>query len=148
VALSGTGVVSGPNATLSANSLTFATQLEGTTSPAQSITLTNYGTVALSVTGIGFTGADPGDFAETNTCGSSVAPGASCTINVTFNPTGINERTVSLSISDNAPGSQQTISLSGVGTVVELNPASLAFFLRLGQIGSGPSRLPTWEARR
>jgi hypothetical protein len=127
VALSGTGVASGPNATLSATSLTFATQLAGTTSPAQSVTLTNYGAAALSITGIGFAGADPGDFAETNTCNGSVAPAASCIIKVTFKPTGINARTASLSITDNAPGSPQTISLSGAGTVVELNPASLGF---------------------
>jgi hypothetical protein len=129
VALSGTGVVSGPNATLSATSLTLGTQLVGTSSPAQSITLTNYGTVALSITGIGFTGADPGDFAETNTCGNSVAPGASCTINVTFKPTCVNARNASLSVTDNAPGSPHTVSLTGEGTVVELNPTGLGFFV-------------------
>jgi hypothetical protein len=130
VTLSGTGVAEGPNATLSPTSLTFATQQVGTTSPAQSIILTNYGTVALSITGIGFTGADPGDFAETNTCGSSVAPKANCTINVTFKPTDIYERTASLSITDNAPGSPQATSLSGAGTgpLVDLNPASLLFY--------------------
>src|SRR5262249_46842685 len=109
-------------------SLTFAAQLAGTTSPAQSVTLTDYGTAALSITGIGFTGANPGDFAETNTCGSSVASRASCTISVTFKPTGVNERTASLTIRDNAPGSPQPISLSGVGTLtVSLSNTSLTF---------------------
>jgi hypothetical protein len=126
--------ISGPNATLSLNSLTFASQLVGTTSPAQSISLTNYGTAALSITRIGPTGAHPGDFVETNTCGSPLAPGATCTINVTFIPTGINARSASLSIADNAPGSPQTIALSGVGTVVKLNPTSLSFgVVQVGQ---------------
>jgi hypothetical protein len=124
IALSGTGAVSsGPNATLSATSMTFGTQLVGTTS-AQSITLSNYGEQPLSVF-FTVTSADPDDFPEMNTCESSVAPGATCTISVTFKPKGINARNASLSITDNAPGSPQTIALSGVGTVVELNPASL-----------------------
>jgi hypothetical protein len=127
VALSGTGAVEGPNATLSPPSLTFATQLLNTTSPAQTVTLTDYGTAALSISSISFTGADPGEFAQTNTCGSSVAPRKSCTISVTFTPAGINTRTASLSIGDNAAGSPQTVSLSGTGTEVELNPSSLNF---------------------
>jgi dienelactone hydrolase len=127
IALSGTGVVSGPNATLSATSLTFAVQLVGTTSPAQLVTLNNYGTATLTIASINFTGADPNDFAQTNTCGSSVGPGGSCTISVTFTPTQPGSRTATLAVTDNAPGSPQTVSLTGVGTVVELNPTSLSF---------------------
>jgi hypothetical protein len=127
IALSGTGVISGPNITLSVTSLTFATQLVGSTSTAQSVTLSNYGTVTLSITSIGFTGADPGDFHQTNNCGSSITPGASCTISITFNPTQRGTRTAILTLSDNASGSPQTVSLGGTGTVVQLNPASLVF---------------------
>jgi hypothetical protein len=127
IALSGTGVISGPNITLSVTSLTFATQLVGSTSTAQSVTLRNYGTVTLSVTSIGFTGADPGDFHQTNNCGSSITPGASCTISIAFNPTQRGTRTAILTVSDNASGSPQTVSLGGTGTVVQLNPTSLGF---------------------
>jgi hypothetical protein len=127
VPLSGFGVTFGPNATVSPASLTYPTQLVGTTSE-QSVTLTDYGAAELSITSIGLKGANPGDFAQTNTCGSSVAPGANCTITVTFKPMGINTRSASLSITDNAPGSPQTVSLSGSGgTMVELNPSSLSF---------------------
>jgi len=127
VALSGTGVVSGPNVTVSATSLMFATQLVGISSLVQSGILSNYGSATLNITSIGFAGADPGDFHETNTCGSSVAPGASCTINVTFSPTQRGSRTATLSVPDNAPGSPQTVSLGGTGTVVQLNPTSWNF---------------------
>jgi len=127
VALSGTGVVSGPNVTLSNKSLTFATQLVGTTSTAQSVTLSNYGTVALNISSINVTGSDPGDFIQTNTCGGLVASGASCTISVTFKPTQGGTRTAALSIIDNGPGSPQTVLVRGVGTVVQLSPASLSF---------------------
>jgi hypothetical protein len=126
IALSGTGVESGPNATLMPASLTFPTQLVGTASATQPAILSNYGDVALSISGI----ATSGDFHAANTCGSSLAAGASCTISVTFQPTQIGTRTATLSITDNAPGSPQTASLSGMGTVVKFTPASLTFFTR------------------
>jgi hypothetical protein len=123
VALSGTGVVSGPNATLSPTSLTFAVQLVGTTSPAQTVTLSNYGTMTLDITSINAAG----DFHETNTCGTTLPTLASCTISVTFTPTLPGTRTGSLLVTDNAPGSPQSVGLTGVGTVVELNPSALNF---------------------
>jgi hypothetical protein len=113
VPLGGVGLTSGPNATLSAGSLTFATQLVGTTSAAQSITLTNYGTTTLSIAGIAATTTN---FAETNTCNSSLASGANCTIDVTFTPSAAGNVTGTLSVTDNAPGTPQTVSLSGIGT--------------------------------
>ena len=130
IVLSGTGVVAGSNATLSSTSLSFATQIVGTSSPVQSLTLTNYGSVALSISAIGITGADPNDFAQTHTCAASVAPGASCTINITFKPTVGGSRTALLSVKDTAPGSPQTASLSGTGTAVMLAPTSLSFSCR------------------
>jgi hypothetical protein len=135
ISLSGTGLVSGPNATPSPSSLTFATQLVGTSSSAQSATLTNYGTTALSITSI----AASGDFSQTNTCGSSLAAEASCTISVTFKPTQRGTRTGTLSITDNAAGSPQTVSLTGTGTVVEFNPTSLSF----GSVKRGDSKTLT-----
>jgi hypothetical protein len=123
IALSGTGVVSGANATLSPTSLTFAAQLVGTTSSPQSITLSNYGTATLNLTSI----SASGDFTQTNTCGSTLIVLASCTISVSFQPTQGGTRTGAVSIRDNAAGSPQKLSLTGTGTVVKLNPASLTF---------------------
>jgi hypothetical protein len=104
--------VTTPAVTLSPTSLTFATQTTGSTSMAQTITLTNSGTAALSITSI----SASGDFAETQTCGSSVATGATCTISVTFSPTAAGSQTGLLTITDNATGSPQTVALSGTGT--------------------------------
>jgi hypothetical protein len=101
---------------VSPSTLSFGNQAVGTTSPAKKITLTNKGSTTLSITKISITGADPGDFAETNTCGSSVAAGASCSISVTFTPTATGSRTASLTISDSDAASPQTVSLSGTGT--------------------------------
>ena len=140
--LNGSATISGPDASLSPTSLTFATQLVGTSSAAQSVTLNNYGTVTLGITSVGFTGADPGDFAQTTTCGSSVAPGASCTISITFKPTQSGSRTAMLSITDNAPGSPQNVSLTGTGTVVAFNPANLSFgVVQVGQSKNLPTTL-------
>jgi hypothetical protein len=137
VSLSGTGAGT-PVVQLSPTSLTFATQLVGTPSASQPVTLTNTGNGTLSITSITITGANPTDFSETNTCGSSVAAGASCTINVTFKPTAKGSRTASVSIADNAAGSPQTVSLKGTGTVVKVSPASLNF----GSVKVGTSSPP------
>jgi len=133
VSLSGTGLTGGPNVTLSASSLTFATQVVNTTSAGQAITLTNYGREQLNLQSISITGANRGDFSETNNCASSLATLANCTITVAFTPTASGSRVATLSLADNGPGSQQKVPLHGVGTVVAFNPASLKFpFVVLG----------------
>jgi FG-GAP-like repeat/Abnormal spindle-like microcephaly-assoc'd, ASPM-SPD-2-Hydin len=120
-------------------SFSFADQLPGSTSPTQPVALTNYGASPLNITSISITGTDAADFLQTNTCGSSVAAGASCSVNVTFTPEEIGRRTATLSIADDAPGSPQTVSLKGAGTGVELVPSSLEF----GYVALGGSRTLT-----
>ncbi len=111
IALSGTGTNAVPTATLSQNSLSFAGQLLTSTSPSQTVTLTNNGTASLTITSITISG----DFAETDNCGASVPAGGSCTINVTFAPTAVAGRTGTLTITDNASGSPRTVALTGTG---------------------------------
>jgi archaellum component FlaF (FlaF/FlaG flagellin family) len=96
---------------LSPVSLTFASQTIGTTSSAQTVTLTNTGNATLTISSI----VASGDFAQMNNCGTSVAPGANCTITVMFTPSASGPRMATLSIADNAPGSPQPVSLSGTG---------------------------------
>jgi hypothetical protein len=101
---------------LSPTSLTFAAQTVGTTSTAQTITLTDVSGTALKITGFAFTGANPGDFQQTNnTCGTGVAGKKSCTIGITFTPTATGTRNASLSITDNGGASPQTVPLTGTG---------------------------------
>jgi Beta-propeller repeat/Cep192 domain 4/Abnormal spindle-like microcephaly-assoc'd, ASPM-SPD-2-Hydin/HYDIN/CFA65/VesB-like, Ig-like domain len=134
IALSGTGIVVG--VTLSPQSLTFASQNLNTTSTAKTVTLTNSGQDPLDFTGIVATG----DFVETNTCGSSLAAGANCTVSVKFTPSLSGTRTGSVLIVDNAPGSPQTIALTGtgVGPNTTLTPASLIFSDQPVGTTSGP----------
>jgi hypothetical protein len=59
--------------------------------------------------------SDPAVFSQTNTCPASLAAGSSCTIAVTFTPSAAMKQTGTLTITDNAKGSTQTVRLSGTG---------------------------------
>jgi hypothetical protein len=96
--------------------LNFGTQPVGTRSLAKKITLTNKGSVTLNIGSIAITGNDAGDFAETNTCGKSVASGASCFVKVTFKPLVKGKRTADVSVYDNGGGIPQEVGLIGTGT--------------------------------
>jgi hypothetical protein len=100
-----------PTASLSVPSISFGDQAVGTASVAKAITLSNSGSVELTIVGI----AVPLPFTETNTCGSSLAAGATCTIDVTFDPTAEGDFTSDLGITDNAKSSPQMVALSGTG---------------------------------
>jgi hypothetical protein len=114
ISLSGTGV-SGPAVSLSTTSLNFPATTAGSTSTL-SVTLTNSGAANLNVTGIGNSGANPTDFGHTSNCGGTpIAPGGFCTVQVTFTPASAGSFSANLLITDNAPGSPQTITLSGTG---------------------------------
>jgi hypothetical protein len=121
-----------PVASLSTSSLSFANQNVGTSSVAQVVTLTNTGTGAMAITALGITGTNSGDFSQANNCPVSpatLAPGANCMFSVKFTPTATGSRAASISITDNAAGSPQSVLLSGNGTLpsITLTPATLAF---------------------
>src|SRR3989440_5465096 len=97
-------------------SLTFGSVTRRTTSAAQRVTLTNTGTAVLTITSTAIGGANPGDFAiAAKTCGATVAPAASCTVDVTFTPQARGARSGTLSIADNAAGSPHSVALTGTG---------------------------------
>ncbi len=121
--LTGVGLGPGPAVVFSPSSLTFATQLVGSSSPPQAVKLSNIGNAALTITKISV-GAN---FSQTDNCGKSIAAGASCTITVTFTPTKIHTITGSVTVTDNATGSPQSLPLTGTGTYVILTPSSMNF---------------------
>jgi hypothetical protein len=115
VNLAGTGIA--PAVSLSTTSLSFGSQAVAITGAAETVTLTNTGSAPLSVGNLAVVGANLGDFAEiADTCRGSVAAGGTCTIGMTFTPSAGGDRTAALSITDNAPGSPQTVSLAGAGS--------------------------------
>ncbi|MGA8430401.1 MAG: choice-of-anchor D domain-containing protein, partial [Candidatus Sulfotelmatobacter sp.] len=121
VSLTGTGV---PQVTVSPTTLAFGVEPVGITNAVKTVTITNNLATALSISSIG----SSGDYAQSNNCGSSLAAGASCTASVTFTPTTTGARTGSLTITDDANNSPQTVSLTGNGVVqILVSPATLAF---------------------
>jgi hypothetical protein len=129
IALTGTGV-SPTTMSLSATSLPFGNVLVGSTSPSQSVTLTNTGSTTLTIGSISVTGTGAASFGFGNTCGSSLAAGANCTIHGHFAPTAAGAVTAAVTITDNATGSPQSIALTGTGvtpTTVSLSATSLSF---------------------
>jgi hypothetical protein len=110
---------------LSSSSLSFGSLAVGNTSAAKTITATNRLSTALTFTNIGVTGP----FAiASNTCGTSLAAGASCTVGVTFSPTALGSAAGALSFADSAINSPQTVNLSGTGTApVTLSTSSISF---------------------
>jgi FtsP/CotA-like multicopper oxidase with cupredoxin domain len=110
VTLTGTGVQA--LASLSPASLTFGPIPRRTSSQPQTVTLQNTGTATLTVNNVNFGGTNPARFAQTNNC-TTLAPGATCTINVTFSSNGAGTFSAILRVYDNAPGSPQTVAVTG-----------------------------------
>jgi hypothetical protein len=127
---------------LSPTSVSFGNQQVGVGSAAQVITLTNTGTVSLTITSIKISSANTGDFSETNTCPSSLAANANCTISVIFTPTKTGSRSSAVKFYDSASGSPQSAAISGTGVapVATLSPASISFNSVL--VGSTSAAVP------
>ena len=106
--------------------MAFGTVVVGD-SGSSSVTVSNSGTAALAISSIALSGTNQANFAETNTCGSSLAVNASCTITGVFTPAASTNYTATLSITDNATGSPQTIALTGSGTTTTVTHTLLVF---------------------
>ncbi len=121
ILLTGTGEAQ-PIVSLSASSLTFGSQPVNTTSPAQTVTVTNSGSAPLDITSI----AAAGPFAQTNTCSAAIAPAGICTISVTYTPTTAGSALGTVTLMDNAPNTPQVISLTGGGSnfAIAISPTS------------------------
>ena len=103
--------------TLSATSLTFPSTTVGQSSAAQTITVTNTGNATATLTGD--TVSDITDFTLTSSaCGSTLAANSSCVLSIVFNPKTAGTLTSTVTVTDNATNSPQTVMLSGTATAV------------------------------
>ena len=121
--VSGQGTL--PGISTSPSTISFGSLSVGTTSQAQTVTVSNTGSAPLMIGTVSGTG----DFAETDTCsGQTIAAGSYCVISVTMTPTTTGMRTGTIRFNDNADGMDQ-IALSGMGQQagVSISPTSLAF---------------------
>jgi hypothetical protein len=126
-------------------SVMFAGTRNVGTSVSQTIVLTNNQSSKMTISSIGITGGNAGDFSAKNNCGTALWAGLHCTITVTFKPLGPLSRTSSLTIIDSL--GTQTVPLSGVATQVKLSAASLPFgSVTVGQTKSLPVTLTNFGA--
>ena len=118
VSLTGSGM--GPLASMSSLALNFTSQIVGTTSPPQAVTVTNTGNSNLIISTATLGGTNATDFATSaDTCkGATLTPQAVCSVSITFTPAATGGRSASLSFQDNAASSPQEVNLTGTGTPV------------------------------
>ena len=143
------GTAAQPVVSLSSGSaMAFGNVNLGATSGQQTVTLSNTGNATLTISNVALGGTNLGDFASATPASgtdcrtaSTVAAGASCVVAATFTPTGLNARSATITITDNAAPTTQTINLSGTGTQpsVGLAPSTIPF---------GNQRLNTTSAQQ
>ena len=141
VSLSGTATAPpAPSVLLSSTNVGFGTQPVGTSSAAQSVTVTNNGNAPLNIASLSISG----DFTSGG-CGAGtiVAAGGACTINITFTPTAVGARTGTITIGSNAAGSPHAIALSGTGgaplaPALSVSSSSVAFPAQVAGTTSAP----------
>jgi phosphatidylserine/phosphatidylglycerophosphate/cardiolipin synthase-like enzyme len=121
-----------PVISLSATTFAFSNTIVGQTSASQTLTVTNTGSATATLGGYTL-GANSTDYnISVSTCGTSLAANASCTLTIAFTPQTTGALPSSVTITDNASNSPQSVTLTGTGTatatpVLTVSPASLAF---------------------
>jgi uncharacterized repeat protein (TIGR03803 family) len=109
----------------------FGNVAAGNTSTAATLTLKIGSAGAVSFSSASLSGANSADFTiGTNHCTGTIAAGKSCTLTVTFTPSAAagTAESATLSLTDNAASTAQTIALSGTSTVqIAISPASIGF---------------------
>ncbi|HEX6545049.1 MAG TPA: choice-of-anchor D domain-containing protein, partial [Bryobacteraceae bacterium] len=127
-----------------ANPLLFPSVNAGKTSSPLHLLYTNTGNDTLAISGISIGGVNPGDFSQTNTCGSSLSAGESCAISVLFNPQAMGARTATIAIADNTADSPHKVDLSGNGLTPQqavLSPTTLSFPTQMAGTVSAPQMI-------
>jgi len=139
IQLSGTGTTS---ATLKPGSFSFASTAVGASSAAQVATLSNTGQGVLSISSIALSGTGASSYSETTTCGTTLAIGASCTVSVVFKPKTTGTLTATVTVTDNAIGGKQTLTLTGVGAAAAAKPSLAPTSLTLAPQAVGTASAP------
>lgn len=109
--------VAPPAVSLTPSSLSFPSQDVGTTSAAQSITVTNTGGSGLFVNSARTGGTNALDFTQVadGCSGITLAAGATCSVSITFSPTSGGTRSATFTLTDNAANSPQSAPITGAG---------------------------------
>ncbi len=109
-------------------SVGFAQQNVGTSSAPQAVTLTNTGNATLDVSSIGITGANAGSFSQTNSCGATLAPSASCQVNLILTPSLPGTVSAAITITGNFAGPLNVAATGiGIGALASVSPPTVTF---------------------
>jgi len=135
----GCGVPGSAIISLSNHNVVFPVPVAVGVSAVQTVTLTNMGTVTLSITGMPQGGSNPGDFQVSNNCGASVPAGTDCTIKITFAPTAVGARVAGVNVVGNASNSPQNIAVSGVGAPPGGGVPSITSLTPSSAVAGGPA---------
>ena len=139
IGLGGTG--DSPSVLVTPPYLAFGKQDVGIASATQAVTVANSGNLTVTVNGVTITGTNASYFSQTNDC-SSVAVGANCTITVTFTPQATGQFSANLNVADNATGSPQVVSLTGVGVQPNAGISPTVINFGMVTVGSSSSSQP------
>ena len=116
-------------ASITGGPLSFGNVTIGSTSAAQTLTLSNSGGSNLTGITLAFSSprfTRPGGAAG-GTCTGTLAPLSSCTINVVFSPNAAGAASGNLTVTANVPVANSPVPLSGNGIRLSVSPTSLTF---------------------
>jgi hypothetical protein len=116
-------IAQGPYGKVVPTALNFGSVLLGQTSPTKLAALSNTGLTQLTVSNISISGAFS---LSNNSCNNGVKPQTHCNVSVAFTPTALGTQTGTLTFTDNAPDSPQTVSLTGTGSNMATTTTTLA----------------------
>ncbi len=135
LALSGTGIA--PVVSPSPTSVDFGNKRVGTTSAAQTFTITNTGNGPLTITSAAVAGSDAAQYmASNNGCVTTLAVNDSCSVDISFRPTSAGTHDATLDIVSNDPNGTLHLPLTGVGIQSVLSPSMTAHDFGSRRIGT------------
>ena len=109
-----------PRASLSATTLNFGSLLVGATSPAQTLTISNVGSGVMTVASVTLVGSG---YTQTNNC-TTVAPGATCSVNIVFTPASVGGLVANLIVASDGSANPLAVILNGTGTDIQIAPGT------------------------
>jgi len=110
-----TGLLTTGMVSLSATGLSFGDEPVNDSTTAQGVQVTNTGVGTLNIASIKLKGTNATSFVTSNTCGASLAVGATCQVGVRFTPIAAGPASAAVTLTDSGTDSPQSVTLSGTG---------------------------------
>ena len=80
---------------------------------------------------------NPGDFAQTNNCPTTLEAGANCQIMIAFRPNGVGPKSAGLLVTDSSQAPSESVNMTGTetGGILQVNPGNLKTIAGNGTAG-------------